>query len=109
MPATIAPIPIKRGGTFTAATTYTPAAGGTPNLLGATVTSQVLDNCKDRHSLSCTLNGSGLVITSTATGSQTYDWASGPAKWDIRVEVGGVVIYTETADLVIGDPVTLPE
>lgn len=105
---TIAPIPIKRGGTFTASTTYTPAAGGTPNLLGATVTSQVLDSCKARHSLACALNGAGLVITSTASASLTYGMSSGPAKWDIRVELGGVVIYTETADLIIGDPVTLP-
>lgn len=106
--ATIAPIPLKRGGTFTATTTYTPAAGGSPNLLGATVTSAVLDSCKDRHSLSCSLDGTGLIITSTASASLTYAMASGPAKWDIRVEVGGVVIYTETADLILGDPVTLP-
>jgi hypothetical protein len=107
--ATDSPIPIKRGSTFTASTVYTPEAGGLPNLIGGTVTSQVLDHCGTRHSLSCTINGAGLVITTGATAAQVAEWATGLAKWDIRVEIGGVVVYTDTAELLIAPQITLAE
>lgn len=104
--ATLAPIPIKRGSTFTASTIYTPEAGGLPNLIGGTATSQVLDHCGTRHSLTCTINGAGLVITTGATAAQVGEWATGLAKWDIRVEVGGVVVYTDTAELLVEPQIT---
>lgn len=94
-------IPIKRGSSFGSTTTYTPPAGGLPNLLGATVTSQVLDSCKELHSLECTLDETGLIVTTQAYGAETATWSTGPAKWDIRIEIGETVIYTDTADLTI--------
>lgn len=98
---------IKRGSTFTAVTTYTPPAGGLPNLIGATVTSQIKDSEGTLHDLDCTLDGTGLVITSTADFAQVEEWAAGSAQWDIRVEIGGVCIYTDTAIFPVKPQVTI--
>lgn len=97
----------KRGGTFTATVTYTPEAGGLTDLLGSTITSDIRDSAGVYHSLSTSLNGAGLVITISDPYGDTEDWATGEAKWDIRVSEGGVVFYSQTITFTIIPAVTL--
>ena len=97
----------KRGGTFTATVTYTPEAGGLADLLGSTITSDIRDSAGVYHSLSTSLNGAGLVITISDPYGDTADWATGEAKWDIRVSEGGVVFYSQTISFTVIPAVTL--
>jgi hypothetical protein len=97
----------KRGGTFTATVTYTPEVGGLSDLLGSTITSDIRDSAGVYHSLSTSLNGAGLVITISDPYGDTADWATGEAKWDIRVSEGGVVFYSQTISFTVIPAVTL--
>jgi hypothetical protein len=97
----------KRGGTFTATVTYTPETGGLADLLGSTITSDIRDSAGVYHSLSTSLNGAGLVITISDPYGDTADWATGEAKWDIRVSEGGVVFYSQTISFTVIPAVTL--
>lgn len=96
----------KRGMTFTGTITYTPAEGGEPNLLGTDITSYVLDAAGKRHELAVTLSESGLVVTCVGSYSVTELWAVGLARWDLRVEEGGVAIYTDTVDFDVVERIT---
>jgi hypothetical protein len=96
-------IVIKRGATFTATGTYTPAAGALPNLIGATLTSQVRARGFSRD-LEVTLAPDGLTFT--VDGGPTSDWPVGVAEWDMRIEVGSEVIYTDTVRIQVQRPVT---
>lgn len=98
----------KRGGTFTATVTYTPPQGGLANLLGTTITSDILDSAGVVHPLSVSLNNTGLIITLTDPATDCALWASGPAKWDIRVLLNtGVVIYSSTVSFTVLPQITL--
>jgi len=97
----------KRGGTFTATVTYTPEAGGLSDLLGSTITSDIRDSAGVYHSLSTSLDVTGLVITISDPYGDTADWATGEAKWDIRVSEGGVVFYSQTISFTVIPAVTL--
>ena len=98
----------KRGGTFTATITYTPEVGGLANLLGTTIASDILDSAGVVHTLSTSLNNTGLVITATDPAGDTDDWATGPAKWDIRVETNvGVVVYSSTVTFTVIPQITV--
>ena len=98
----------KRGGTFTATVTYTPEAGGLANLLGTTITSDILDSSGTVHSLGTSLNGTGLIITMTDPAADTKLWATGPAKWDIKVVLNtGVVVYSSTVNFTIIPQITV--
>jgi hypothetical protein len=82
----------KRGTTFSATVTYTPAAGGPANLTSTTITSsiKVVD---------------GLSFTAVYSGS-TSAWAIGNAKWDIKFVTGGSTFYSETLRLSVIEQVT---
>lgn len=98
----------KRGGTFSGTVTYTPPSGGLANLLGTTITSDILDSAGVVHPLSLSLNNTGLVITFTDPATDTDDWATGPAKWDIRVQLNtGVVIYSSTVTFTVLPQITI--
>lgn len=98
----------KRGGTFTATVTYTPEAGGLANLLGTTITTDILDSAGTVHSLSTSLNGAGLIITVTDPAADTKLWATGPAKWDIKVVLNtGVVVYSSTVNFTVIPQITV--
>jgi hypothetical protein len=97
----------KRGGTFTATVTYTPETGGLADLLGSTITSDIKDSAGVYHSLTTSLNGAGLVITISDPYGDTAEWATGEAKWDIRVSEGGVVFYSQTIAFTVIPAVTL--
>lgn len=97
----------KRGGTFTATVTYTPEVGGLTDLLGSTITSDIRDASGNYHALSTSLNGTGLVITIGDAYAETTEWATGEAKWDIRVYEGGVVFYSQTIAFNVLPAITL--
>ena len=97
----------KRGGTFTATVTYTPETGGLADLLGSTITSHVKDSAGTYHTLTTSLNNTGLIITIGDAYTETAEWATGEAKWDIRVSEGGVVFYSQTITFTVIPAVTL--
>ena len=97
----------KRGGTFTAVVTYTPAQGGLANLLGSTITSDIKDSAGTIHPLTVSLDGTGLVITLSDPYGDTDDYATGEAKWDIRVLISGTVIYSETVTFTVIPQITI--
>lgn len=98
----------KRGGTFTATITYTPEAGGLANLTGTSIASDILDSAGVVHTLSTSLDGTGLIITANDPYADTSAWATGPAKWDIRVQTNlGVVVYSSTVTFTVLPQVTV--
>ena len=98
----------KRGGTFTATVTYTPEAGGLANLTGTTIASDIVDAAGVRSNLTTSLDGTGLIITITEPATSSDDWATGPAKWDIKVTLNtGVVIYSSTVTFTVLPQITL--
>ena len=87
----------KRGGTFSATVTYTPETGGLANLTGTTITSDIKDSAGTIHHLTTSLDGTGLIITITDPATDSDDYATGEAKWDIEVTLNtGVVVYSST-------------
>lgn len=98
----------KRGGTFTATVTYTPEAGGLANLTGTTIESTILDSAGVRSELTTSLDGTGLIITISEPAGSSELWATGPAKWDIKVTLNtGVVIYSSTVTFTVLPQITL--
>ena len=98
----------KRGGTFTATVTYTPEAGGLANLTGTTIASSILDSAGVRSELTTSLNNTGLIITVSEPAGSSKEWATGPAKWDIKVTLNtGVVIYSSTVNFTVLPQITL--
>lgn len=98
----------KRGGTFTATVTYTPPQGGLANLLGSTITSDIKDSSGTMHSLTTSLDGTGLIITVSDPATDTEDYATGEAKWDIRVKLNtGVVVYSSTVTFTVLPQITV--
>ena len=98
----------KRGGTFTATVTYTPEAGGLANLTGTTIASSILDSAGVRSDLTTSLDGTGLIITISEPAGSSKEWATGPAKWDIKVTLNtGVVIYSSTVNFTVLPQITL--
>lgn len=98
----------KRGSTFSATVTYTPEAGGLANLTGTTITSDILDSAGVVHPLTTSLDGTGLIITITDSATDTEDYSTGAAKWDIRVKLNtGVVIYSSTVTFTVIPQITL--
>ena len=50
----------------------------------------------------------GLIITLTDPATDCAQWSSGPAKWDIRVQLNtGVVIYSSTVSFTVLPQITL--
>jgi len=78
----------KRGMTFYAEVTWTPAEGEPANLIGCTVTSTVLDGNNKRHPLLVT-NPSGDGINYVAQLEDSSDWAVGSAFWDFKISASG--------------------
>jgi hypothetical protein len=98
----------KRGGTFSGTVTYTPPVGGLQTLTGTVITSDILDSAGVVHPLTLSLDNTGLVITFTDPATDTDDWATGPAKWDLRVKLNtGVVIYSSTVTFTVLPQITV--
>lgn len=98
-----------RGTDFGGSITYTPPVGGLPNLIGATITSQVKDAAGCRHDIPMTLDGAGLVMTYAVDKYDTAKWAPGLAYWDLRADYGtGLGIGTYKVAFTVAEPVTTP-
>jgi len=95
----------KRGTTFSASVTYTPAAGGPADLTAATITSSIVDSSRSQYDLVITKAVDGLSFTAAFAGS-TSSWGLGLAKWDIKIVNGGSTFYSETLRLDIIEQVT---
>jgi len=97
-------VTLKRGTTLAGTVNYTPGAGPA-NLLGTTVTSDVIDVAGTTYHLAVNMAGDGLSFTLTYPYS-TADWATGTGRWDIKFSTGGVIFYTETIRVLVIDEVT---
>ena len=95
----------KRGTTFSATVTYTPAAGGPANLTSTTITSAIKDAGGAEYDLVITKAVDGLSFTAVYSGS-TSAWAIGNAKWDIKFVTAGSTFYSETLRLNVIEQVT---
>ena len=89
-------VPIKRGSTFVMKATYTPAGSDLPSLEGAVLTSQVRKG-RFVQTLDVALAPDGLTFT--VDGGDTTTWPLGLIDWDVRIDLDGSVIYTDTVQL----------
>jgi hypothetical protein len=81
--------------------------GGLANLLGTTITSDILDSAGVVHPVTTSLDATGLIITATEPAGECAEWSTGPAKWDIRVALNtGVVIYSSTVTFTVLPEIT---
>lgn len=99
-------IKFKRSGSFFIGVTYTPSEGEPPNLLGYTVTSQLMDSCGVRHPLDVSVDETGLIVELTATAAATAEWSVGEAQIDVRYQLG-TVFLTDTLTFPIIPQITL--
>ena len=97
-------VTFKRGSTYAATVTYTPAAGGPANLLTTTVTSSIIDAANQVYPCTITMAVDGLSFV--ASYSPTANWSLGSARWDIKFTYGTTVFYSETMRLNVIDQVT---
>jgi hypothetical protein len=97
-------VTFKRGTTYSATVTYTPASGGPANLLSTTVTTNIIDSNDTVFPCTITMAGDGLSFV--ARYSDTTGFCLGNARSDIKFVNGGVVFYSETFRLNVIDQVT---
>jgi hypothetical protein len=102
---TASAIPFKRGASFNVTARYNPTGADRPNLIGATITSQIRRNGSLVATLTCVLATNGMSWTMRAP-TITKNWPLGYADWDVRIEVDGAVAFTSTAKLNIISSVT---
>ncbi len=99
-------VTFKRGTTYSATVTYTPAAGGPANLLTTTVTTDIIDAGDTVYPCTVTIAGNGLSFVATLPASTTAEFALGNARSDIKFIYSGIVFYSETFRLAVIDQVT---
>jgi len=97
-------VTFKRGTTYAATVTYTPAAGAPANLLTTTVTSDIIDAGGMVYPCTITMAGNGLSFVISL--SNTADFALGTARQDVKFSTGGVIFYSTTFRLNVIDQVT---
>lgn len=100
----------KRGATFRAVCTYIPPeGGGLPSLDGAQITSELRVPPAGKLVQELTVQPAvdGMSFTLYATDKETTLWPIAALAWDIRVEIDGEVIYTETIALQVIQQITL--
>lgn len=99
-------IKFKRGGDFYLKVQYQPTPQEPPNLIGFTVTSQLLDSSDCRHTLTTVLSEDGMFVELFATPASTETWSRGEAQLDLRY-TNGTVFYTDTLAFPIVHQITL--
>lgn len=97
-------VTFKRGSTYAATVTYTPAAGGPANLLSTTVESDIIDSGGTVYPCTITMAGNGLSFVISL--SDTTGFSLGNARQDVKFTTGGVVFYSSTFRLTVIDQVT---
>lgn len=99
-------VTFKRGTTYSATVTYTPAVGGPANLLTTTVTSDIIDSAGVIYPCTITMAINGLSFVASLPASTTANFSLGTARSDIKFVYGGTVFYSETFRLTVIDQVT---
>jgi len=99
-------VTFKRGTTYSATVTYTPAQGGPANLLTTTVTTDIIDAGGTTYPCTITMAGNGLSFVASIPAATTANFAQGNARSDIKFVYGGTVFYSETFRLNVIDQVT---
>ena len=90
----------KRGSTFRARCTYTPPEGGAPSLTGAVVASELRNRGYTLiQPLAVEVAPDGMSFDLSADETETASWPVTTLYWDVRIELAGDVIYTETMQL----------
>jgi hypothetical protein len=97
-------VTFKRGSTYAATVTYTPAAGAPANLLSTTVSSDIIDAGGMVYPCTITMAPNGLSFVISL--SNTADFSLGTARQDVKFATGGVVFYSSTFRLNVIDQVT---
>jgi len=97
-------VTFKRGSTYAATVTYTPAAGAPANLLSTTVTSDIIDSGGTVYPCTITMAVNGLSFVISL--SDTTGFSLGTARQDVKFITGGVVFYSSTFRLTVIDQVT---
>lgn len=99
-------IKFKRGGDFYLKVEYQPTPQEPPNLIGFTVTSQLLDSNGVRHDLTTEVSLDGMFVELFASPASTETWCKGEAQLDLRY-TNGTVFYTDTLAFPIIHQITL--
>ena len=97
-------VTFKRGSTYAATVTYTPAAGAPANLLTTTVTSDIIDAGGTVYPCTITMAVDGLSFVIRL--DDTTGFALGTARQDVKFIYGGVTFYSSTFRLTVIDQVT---
>jgi adenine/guanine phosphoribosyltransferase-like PRPP-binding protein len=97
-------VTFKRGSTYAATATYTPSAGAPANLLGTTVTSEIIDTAGVIYPCVVTMAVNGLSFTMSL--ADTTGFSLGTARQDVKFESAGVIWYSSTFRLSVIDQVT---
>lgn len=97
----------KRGATFAPTVTYTPAVDGLANLIGATVTGRIVTAAGATVAdLTGDVADDGLSFVLTPADPDTSEWPLASVEFDVRVSLGGVVVYSDRGKFSIVATVT---
>ena len=99
-------VTFKRGTTYSATVTYTPAVGGPANLLTTTVTTDIIDAGGMIYPCTVTVAINGLSFVATLPASTTASFALGNARSDIKFVYSGTTFFSDTFRLSVIDQVT---
>jgi hypothetical protein len=99
-------VTFKRGTTYSATVTYTPAVGGPANLLTTTVTSDIIDSGGTVYPCTITMAVNGLSFVASLPASSTEGFSLGNARSDIKFVYGGTTFFSDTFRLSVIDQVT---
>lgn len=99
-------VTFKRGTTYSATVTYTPATGGPANLLSTTVTSTIIDFVNNSFPCTIVIANDGLSFVASLPASTTGAFALGLARSDIKFVYGGTTFFSDTFRLNIIEQVT---
>jgi hypothetical protein len=99
-------VTFKRGTTYSATVTYTPAMGGPANLLSTTVTSTIVDFVNNAYPCTIVIANDGLSFVASLPATTTSVFALGLARSDIKFVYGGTTFFSDTFRLNIIEQVT---
>ena len=99
-------VTFKRGSTYAATVTYTPAAGAPANLLSTTVSSDIIDSGGTVYPCTITMAVNGLSFVASLPASSTEGFSLGNARSDIKFVYGGTTFFSDTFRLSVIDQVT---
>ena len=99
-------VAFKRGSSFSARASYTPAAGQPVDLSNVHVTSQVRTQAGALLATLVIAMDSDFMGFTVRAVAGTASWPVGVHAWDLKLEIDGAVAYTETIKVVVLQEVT---